>query len=166
MSLVGAALGPFTGGASIGIAAVAVQAISMYEKADAMDWSNPGAILQGVGEFAGQGAGLVGKVVDIAGDAGLKEGWTDLQDKFKGIQQEASQPGGRRQALREQPRRPHGRPTHDRRDSRRERSARSVRSAGTGIEASTGWTRSNQARRSKLGAAPTRRHRRRWCVRE
>ncbi len=89
--IVGAALTPFTGGASLAIAQAATMAVDLAANADRMDWSNLGAIVQNVGTIAESGARITTKVVNVVGNEKLKQGWADIQGQFAKVQAQVGQ---------------------------------------------------------------------------
>ena len=85
--IVGAALSPFTGGASIAISEAVVQTINLIQNAESMEWGNLEAIVGNVGELAGKGVKISNNVIQVAGSEQLKKDWTSLQASFRNTEQ-------------------------------------------------------------------------------
>lgn len=81
VKIVGAALGPFTGGASVAIAAGVDQALAVVETLQQIDFGNLGQALGQVAEVASDAYNLTNGSIQQWGGKDLKKSWGDLKTK-------------------------------------------------------------------------------------
>jgi hypothetical protein len=89
IGIVGAVLAPFTGGASVGIAAVAISAVDVIDEVARIDWNNPWQDIGELGAAVGQITASLGKVgVKVEGliPNDLKSALGDAQKFFKSVE--------------------------------------------------------------------------------
>jgi hypothetical protein len=79
INVVGLALAPFTGGASVAIATLASQAVSVVEKAEKMDWGNFSSVVQNVGDIAGDAAKLADQTIGQFGGPELQKSMAEFK---------------------------------------------------------------------------------------
>jgi hypothetical protein len=82
ISVVGAVLAPFTGGASLMVAALVVTAVDVYKKVDETNWKNFGDAVEAVGDIATQAGGAVKLGLNKFGGAKGKELFSKAQTYF------------------------------------------------------------------------------------
>ncbi len=80
VTVVGAALAPFTGGASLTVASLATSALTIAERIDKTDWHNFGEAVAAVGDIAQQAYGGVTLAVDKFGGPAAKKWLKEAQD--------------------------------------------------------------------------------------
>jgi hypothetical protein len=89
IGIVGAALAPFTGGTSLGIAAVAISAVDVVDEVARINWNDPWTAMGTLGAAMGQISTSLGKVgVKVEGliPNDLKSALGDTQKFFKSIE--------------------------------------------------------------------------------
>lgn len=83
VSVVGAALAPFTGGASLAVASIVNTGIDIYKKIDETDWKEFGSAVQAIGAIAEQAGGAAELGLRQLGGAKGKELLGKAQDYLK-----------------------------------------------------------------------------------